>query len=439
MARSEVDNINIFAPQEDLLDMGVKAYEENVPLLGQIGVGLTPPGLAIDAAEAAKYGRDAFRDFGQGNIGSGLANTGIAALSAIGLVPVVGDLLKTGGKSLIKRTFMSDPALAKADKDDLRKIIDDPKLNPEQTAQQIRNHPAIVRAEKEMADMTSTVDLPNFGSKEFVETRQFNVAGKTLQGYEQGIEELYKGGRKLAYEEMGLAVPINVLNRSVKNQGEKIAIINIGPPAAGKSAIANPLAVKHNATIVDPDEAKKALPEFAGGIGGNAVHGESKILSEAVKDLAIKRGDNLVLPKVGGDVNKIRTQIKELQGNGYKVNLVLTDIDPDLAFVRMNERFLRKGRLINTDAADAYRGKPEITYNKLKEEGIADGYGKIDTTTGIGEPKQVYEDTAGIFQDTAIRLRQNRNYGGAIRKDAGYPEYRIESGPKDGLIEILVD
>ena len=47
MARSEVDNINIFAPQEDLLDMGVKAYEENVPLLGQIGVGLTPPGLAI--------------------------------------------------------------------------------------------------------------------------------------------------------------------------------------------------------------------------------------------------------------------------------------------------------------------------------------------------------------------------------------------------------
>jgi len=102
MARSEVDNINIFSPQEDLLDMGVKAYEENVPLLGQIGVGLTPPGLAIDAAEAAKYGRDAFRDFRQGSIGSGLANTGIAALSAIGLVSVVGDFAKIGGKKLLK-------------------------------------------------------------------------------------------------------------------------------------------------------------------------------------------------------------------------------------------------------------------------------------------------------------------------------------------------
>ena len=147
----------------------------------------------------------------------------------------------------------------------------------------------------------------------------------------------------------------------------------------------------------------------------------------------------MVLPKVGAEIDKIRNEIKTLQKAGYKVNLVLTDIDPDLAFVRMNDRFLRKGRLINTDAADAYRGKPEITYNKLREEGIADGYGKIDTTTGIGEPKQVYEDTAGIFQDTTIRLREGRNYGGAIRKKTEFPEYRIESGPKDRLIEVLVE
>ena len=435
---SEVDNIDIFAPQQDLLDLGVSAYEENVPLLGQIGVGLTPAGLGVDLAETTKYGRDAYRDFSEGRIGPGFANTGIAALSAIGLIPVIGDLLKAGGKSAIKRTFMSDSSLAKADKNDLKKIIDDPKLSTEQKTQQIRNHPAIIRAEKEMAEITPTVDMPNFGSKEFVANRQFNFPGKTLKGYEEGIEELYKGGRKLAYEEMNLPIPINVMSRAAKDQ-TKVAVINIGPPAAGKSAIANPLAVKYNATIVDPDEAKKVLPEFAGGIGGNAVHRESKILSEGVKDIAIQRGDNLVLPKVGGEIDKIRNEIKTLQNKGYKVNLVLTDIDPDLAFVRMNDRFLRKGRLINTDAADAYRGKPEITYNKLREEGIADGYGKIDTTTGIGEPKQVFEDTAGIFQDTTIRLREGRNYGGAIRKKAEFPEYRVQSGSKDKLIEVFVD
>ena len=82
--------------------------------------------------------------------------------------------------------------------------------------------------------------------------------------------------------------------------------------------------------------------------------------------------------------------------------VVLTDIDPDLALVRMSDRFLRKGRLINSDSAEAYRGQSIKTYNKLKQEGIADGYAKIDTTTGVGEPKKIFEDTAKIFEGTGL-------------------------------------
>jgi hypothetical protein len=85
------------------------------------------------------------------------------------------------------------------------------------------------------------------------------------------------------------------------------------------------------------------------------VHKESKILSNLVKDVAKKKGDNLVIPTIGGDPNKIKNIIGDLQIDGYKVNLVLTDIDPDLALVRMNDRFLRKGRLINQDSANAYK------------------------------------------------------------------------------------
>ena len=61
---------------------------------------------AIDIAEMTKYGRDAAREFGQGNIGRGFANAGIAGLSALGTIPLVGDLIKPGGKSFIKRTFL---------------------------------------------------------------------------------------------------------------------------------------------------------------------------------------------------------------------------------------------------------------------------------------------------------------------------------------------
>ena len=46
------------------------------------------------------------------------------------------------------------------------------------------------------------------------------------------------------------------------------------------------------------------------------------------------RGDNVVYPKVGSKPDVIRNQILDLKDNGYKVNLVLTDLDPDLALIR---------------------------------------------------------------------------------------------------------
>ena len=36
-------------------------------------------------------------------------------------------------------------------------------------------------------------------------------------------------------------------------------------------------------------------------------------------------------------------------------------------------------------------------------------------------------------------LREGRNYGGAIRKKAEFPEYRVQRGSKDKLIEVFVD
>ena len=119
-------------------------------------------------------------------------------------------------------------------------------------------------------------------------------------------------------------------------------------------------------------------------------------------DYAVERGDNLVLPRVGANPDSIRMLSSGLKNNGYRVNLVLTEIDPDLALIRMNDRFIRKGRLINPTYAKNIKDSPNKTYNKLKQEGIADGYGKIDTTTRISEPKKIFEDTADIFTETGL-------------------------------------
>ena len=95
-------NVPTVEDDRDYLDRAVGAYEENVPLIAQIGMGFTPPGIGIDIAEATKYGRDAFRDLKQGNLSSGAINVGIAGLSALGAIPLVGDLLKAGGKPTLK-------------------------------------------------------------------------------------------------------------------------------------------------------------------------------------------------------------------------------------------------------------------------------------------------------------------------------------------------
>jgi hypothetical protein len=298
-------------------------------------------------------------------------------------------------KAIVKK------GIASLDEDmlDLKKILDDPKLSNANKLEQAENHPAVVKAVEQMDQIPLTRDIPGYGSPEFITQRQFMSGDKPLVGYDQAADELYQGGRTLSYREQGLDIPENVMN---KNTGEKVATIVIGPPAAGKSAISNPLAIKTRATIIDSDEAKKLLPEFQGGIGANAVHHESKVISNKVLDYAVERGDNLVLPRVGANPDSIRMLSSGLKNNGYRVNLVLTEIDPDLALIRMNDRFIRKGRLINPTYAKNIKDSPIKTYNKLKQEGIADGYGKIDTTTRIDEPKQIFEDTADIFTETGL-------------------------------------
>jgi hypothetical protein len=107
----------------------------------------------------------------------------------------------------------------------------------------------------------------------------------------------------------------------------------------------------------------------------------------------------------------------------------------------MNQRFLSKNRLINSDAAESYRGKPEVTYNKLKKENVADGYGKIDTNTRVSGPRSniVTEDTAGIFDNTNLRLPEGRRRGGTISSDYSIQGYGRGDLPRDETFTVMVD
>jgi len=125
---------------------------------------------------------------------------------------------------------------------------------------------------------------------------------------------------------------------SVKNEG--IATIVLGPPAAGKSMFSERLARERHAAIVDPDEAKKIIPEYDGGAGADAVHAESCELAGLVAKRLAKDKANLVFLRIGADPNSIRELISELNGLGYRVDLVHIRVERNEAFRRMIGRYL---------------------------------------------------------------------------------------------------
>jgi len=131
---SQVDEVDIFEDDRDLLDTVVEGYEENVPLLAQIGAGFTPPGMAMDVAAAGKYGRDAFESFKEGNIGEAFMNTGIAALSGLAAIPLIGEaanVLKQPLKRAVKESAQN--AISKEGADGMLKVKEikaDPTVSP---------------------------------------------------------------------------------------------------------------------------------------------------------------------------------------------------------------------------------------------------------------------------------------------------------------------
>ena len=404
-------DVDIFAPEPDALDKAVTAFEENVPLAGQIAVGLTPAGIAVDVAEVGKYGRDALRDFSEGRVGSGLGNVGIAGLSAVGLIPIIGDLAKAGGKSVIKRQFLQRTPegrqkLGQQAGDDVRQIFDEPIPITEKVAR-MKSHPLLRSGSDKSLRMEPTINYPGFGSAEFKDLRKFNFGDEVVQGYDNAVERLYIRARKMPYEEMGLVAPPSVVRgtRAALKRDKPTAVITMGLPGVGKSTVANPLAKKLDATIIDADEAKKVLPEYAGGIGANAVHQESKIIAEQVRALAMRNKDNLVLGKIGADYDALRRISDDLSNNGYRV--VLLNVDAPLSQVAKQQvgRQFRTGRVIVPELFTKYTRKigdvdtplPKVVYNKLKKE--VDDYAEFSVEEGLSELERVIEDTRGILKN----------------------------------------
>jgi predicted kinase len=130
----------------------------------------------------------------------------------------------------------------------------------------------------------------------------------------------------------------NYYGQGAKNK-DRILHIVMGPPGSGKSStFVDPLLEKEGALLVDVDHLKTAVPRFNNGEGSEAVHKVSSQATAEVLKRAFSEGDNIVLPKLGDDLNKMQALIEKAKSYGYTVNLHMADLPPEKSARRVFER-----------------------------------------------------------------------------------------------------
>ena len=203
-------------------------------------------------------------------------------------------------------------------------------------------------------------------------------------------------------------------------QGHHIDIV-VGLPAAGKSSVlVDPLSAQHHARVIDNDMAKAMLPEFDNGIGAGAVHEESKVISKEALRSAMNKGDNIVLPIVGGNYEKLVAQIEQFRALGYEVAVHLCDLPSNKAIGRAIGRYLNTGRYIPMDVLYGYGNKPKENFYRLIQEGIIHEYSEYSNDVGYGEPPRPIRQSAADTGGTGDQRQGERNVAQDVRR-SGWP------------------
>lgn len=194
------------------------------------------------------------------------------------------------------------------------------------------------------------------------------------------------------------------------------AYLIIGLPASGKSSIAAIIAEKYGAIIADADFAKRKLPEFDKyAWGASAVHEESRQIVNgfldnprrilSVYETASQLKYNIVIPKIGQDVESILTMCNSLKEKGYKVHLTLISLYRKEATIRALHRFNETGRYVPLGLIfDGYSNDPCLSYYRLKNmmPDVISSFGAISTDVPKGEPYKLID----VNGDNPARLFQ---------------------------------
>jgi dephospho-CoA kinase len=193
---------------------------------------------------------------------------------------------------------------------------------------------------------------------------------------------------------------------------ESKAIIVTGLPASGKSGVSDLFADQYGAIILDSDYAKRKLPEYKNNpAGATLVHDESDIIIMGGKvngkpdhfkslfELCYHDGINIVIPKIGHNVQSLIALAESIKDLGYKeIHLVLVSLDRRIATTRALLRFKKSKRYVPLSLIfDGYGNEPILTYYRIKEKNIKsnlfESVGKLSNDVEPMQPLSFIDST----------------------------------------------
>jgi Zeta toxin. len=178
----------------------------------------------------------------------------------------------------------------------------------------------------------------------------------------------------------------------------------IGLPASGKSGVAARIADYVGAYIMDSDLAKRKLPEYYEKDGGaSLVHDEADDLIWNYKDhsgknlnllnYCVAHSYNMVVPTVGARFESLKNTMRSMSmDHGYKVFLILVELDRAKAVCRAYNRFEQTSRYVPlAKIFDEYSNNPTITYFKISQYAseLLEGHAHLNNDVEYGENPRV--------------------------------------------------
>ena len=223
---------------------------------------------------------------------------------------------------------------------------------------------------------------------------------KDREGIQNGVyNRLQKSGSAVTYDSGHVSLTGEI-------RREKRLDIVIGLPASGKSsALVEPISEMYHSRIIDSDEAKKLLPEYNDGWGAGIVHKESQLIADRQFKAAVRNGENITYPRVGGDCDELTDIIAAVKKQGYSVYIHFNELDRNKALGRMINRFLETGRYIKPELVTKYGNGISATYETLKNRSeLVDGFSKWNNDVPLGcRPKLI--EYSGSCEDLATALK----------------------------------